>query len=147
MHECSSLCLVYGWAFWWELSCSRGFWSLNVRCLSGPHSKTPPPRSRATSWDHRTTKAEKKNSKHTCEYKRNMNYDDEYQTHSAKDLTLAMETGTLSCRIQTPGLLLGLVMEFPPLFLLSPRFSLFPTLGYYPALGFLFFPPLAVIQP
>ena len=38
-------------------------------------------------------------------------------------------------------------MEFPPLFLLSPWFSLFPTLGYYPALGFLFFPPLAVIQP
>ena len=61
MHECSSLCLVYGWAFWWVLSCSRGFWSLNARCLSGPHSKTPPPRSRATSWDHRTTKAEKKN--------------------------------------------------------------------------------------
>ena len=32
-------------------------------------------------------------------------------------------------------------------FLLSPRFSLVPTLGYYSALGFLFFPPLAVIQP
>ena len=34
-----------------------------------------------------------------------------------------------------------------PCSLLSPRFSLFPTLGYFPALGFLFFPPLAVIQP
>ena len=32
-------------------------------------------------------------------------------------------------------------------FLLSHVFSLFPTLGYNPALGFLFFPPLAVIQP
>ena len=28
-----------------------------------------------------------------------------------------------------------------------PWFSLFPTLGYYSALGFLFFPPLATIQP
>ena len=27
---------------------------------------------------------------------------------------------TLSCRIQTPGLLLGLVMEFPPLFFTKP---------------------------
>ena len=68
---------------------------------------------------------------------------------------------TLSCRIQTPGLLLGLVMEFPPLFftkpwvfsfshpwLLScPWFSLFPTLGCYSALGFPLFPSLATIQP
>ena len=69
--------------------------------------------------------------------------------------------GTLSCRIQPPGLLLGLVMEFPPLFftkpwvfsfshpwLLScPWFSLFPTLGCYSALGFPLFPSLATIQP
>ena len=72
-----------------------------------------------------------------------------------------LETSTLSCRIQTPGLLLGLVMEFPPLFftkpwvfsfshpwLLScPWFSLFPTLGCYSALGFPLFPSLATIQP
>ena len=70
-------------------------------------------------------------------------------------------THTLSCRIQTPGLLLGLVMEFPPLFftkpwvfsfshpwLLScPWFSLFPTLGCYSALGFPLFPSLVTIQP
>ena len=36
---------------------------------------------------------------------------------------------------------------FNPWLLFSPRFFLLPTLGYHPALGFLFFPPLAVIQP
>ena len=75
--------------------------------------------------------------------------------------SLTAKQPTLSCRIQTPGLLLGLVMEFPPLFftkpwvfsfshpwLLScPWFSLFPTLGCYSALGFPLFPSLATIQP
>ena len=56
---------------------------------------------------------------------------------------------TLSCRVQTPGLLLGLCSDGIPslCFLLSPRFSLFPTLGYYSALGFPLFPSLAIIQP
>ena len=42
--------------------------------------------------------------------------------------------GTLSCQIQTPGILLGPVMEFTPLF-------------FYLALGFLFVPPLVIILP
>ena len=60
---------------------------------------------------------------------------------------LTMFLVTLGWRIQPPLLLFGLVMEFPPFFKLSLRFFLLPTLGYYPALSFLFFPPLAVIQP
>ena len=66
---------------------------------------------------------------------------------------------TLTCRIQPPGWLLGLVLDFPPWLLLlpwvfsfsnpwllsNPWFSLLPTLGYYSALGFNFFPPLATI--
>ena len=77
---------------------------------------------------------------------------------------------TLTCWIQPPGWLLGLVLEFPPLvfitalgllffpplaiiqpwvfssshpwLLFSPRFSLFPSLGYYPTLGFPLLPTL-----
>ena len=84
--------------------------------------------------------------------------------------------GTLTCRIQTPGLSLGLVLEFPPLFfhsalgflfspplstivplffsyvnlpclLFCPCFSLLPILGYYSALGFQLFPTLGIIMP
>ena len=82
---------------------------------------------------------------------------------------------TLTCRIQPPGWLLGLVLDFPPLafitalgflffpplaiiqplvfssshpwLLFSRWFWFLPTLGYYSALGFIFFPPLATIQP
>ena len=45
---------------------------------------------------------------------------------------LTMFLVTLSCRIPPPGLLLGLVMEFPPL---------------NSALGFFFYPPLVIILP
>ena len=41
---------------------------------------------------------------------------------------------TLTCWIQPSGWLSGLVLEFPPLFFIT-------------VLGFLFFPPLAIIQP
>ena len=85
------------------------------------------------------------------------------------------QTATLTCRIQPPGWLLGLVLDFPPLafitalgflffpplaiiqplvfssshpwLLFSRWFWFLPTLGYYSALGFIFFPPLATIQP
>ena len=71
------------------------------------------------------------------------------QTVSSGNRLLLAET-TLSCRLQPLGLLLGLVMEFPPLFfftkplvfsfshpwlLFSPWFSTFTPLGNYPALG------------
>ena len=48
----------------------------------------------------------------------------------------------------TPWVIIKTGVGFPSLgFYYCPWFSLFPTLGYYSALGFLFFLPLATIQP
>ena len=48
----------------------------------------------------------------------------------------------------TPWVIIRTGVGIPSLgFYYCPWFSLFPTLGYYSALGFLFFLPLATIQP
>ena len=55
--------------------------------------------------------------------------------------------GTHGCRIQTPGLLLGLVIEFSPLLFTKPWVFSFSHPWSLSCPGFLFLPHLAVIQP
>ena len=68
---------------------------------------------------------------------------------------LPVKISTLTCRIQTPGLLLGMVMKFPTLFYTKPWVFPFshpwllscPWFSLFPTLGFQLFPSLATIQP